>query len=168
MDLAPHMRPPVCLRYAIWCLAASVSEKYFNHQEIFYRRARRYAESDEMKGLGEAFVSVAHSQCWTLIATYEFKMMFFPRAWASVGRTIRLAQMMGLHRLDGTGLDVKQVLPPPKDWTDREERRRTFWMAYCVDRYASMGTGWPLAIDERDVRQKYPCSDNGAITDVHT
>jgi hypothetical protein len=59
--------------------------------------------------------------------------------------------MMQLHRLDGVGLDVKQCLPPPKDWTEREERRRTFWMAFCVDRYASIGTGWPMTIDERDV-----------------
>ena len=104
-----------------------------------------------MKGLGEAFVTVAHCQTWILICTYEFQMMFFPRAWSSVGRAVRLAMMMGLNRVDGVGLDVKQVLPPPRDWTEEEERRRTFWMAYCVDRYASMGTGWPLAVDERDV-----------------
>lgn len=151
MGLSPHMRPPVCLRYAMWCLASNLSGKYHSHQEIFYRRARKYAELDEMKGLGEQMVSLAHAQSWVLIATYEFQMMFFPRAWASVGRASRLALMMSLNRLDGEGLDVKQVLPPPRDWTEREERRRTFWMAYCTDRYASMGTGWPLAIDERDV-----------------
>lgn len=77
--------------------------------------------------------------------------MYFPRAWQSVGRAIRLAQMMGLHRLDGAGLAVKQALAPPRDWTDREERRRTFWMAYCADRYASIGTGWPMVVEDRDV-----------------
>ncbi|KAL8715273.1 MAG: hypothetical protein Q9220_001231 [cf. Caloplaca sp. 1 TL-2023] len=159
MGLAPHMRPPVSLRYAMWCLAANVSEKYSNHKDIFYRRARRYADTDEMKGLGEAFVTVAHCQAWILIATYEFQMMYFPRAWASVGRTVRLAQMMGLNRLDGKGLDVKQVLPPSRDWTEKEERRRTFWMGYCIDRYASMGTGWPLAVDERDIRSNLPANE---------
>jgi hypothetical protein len=59
--------------------------------------------------------------------------------------------MMGLNRLDGNGLDVKQSILPPKDWTEREERRRTFWMAFCTDRYASIGTGWPMVIDENDV-----------------
>lgn len=145
------MRPPVCLRYAMWCYAASVSERYYNHQEIFYRRARKYAESDEMKGRGEIFGSVGHAQCWLLIASYEFKMTYFPRAWASSGRATRLCQMLGLHRLDGVGLDVKKTLTPPRDWTELEERRRTFWMAYCVDRYASVGTGWPTVIDEKDV-----------------
>ena len=139
----------------MWCHAASITEKYMHHQDIFYRRARKYIELDEMKSQGEAFVSLAHAQTWVLICAYEFKMMFFPRAWMSVGRASRLALMMGLNRVDGGGLDVKQVLPPPRDWTEIEERRRTFWMAYCVDRYASIGTGWPMAIDEGDVRFRY-------------
>ncbi|KAL8684091.1 MAG: hypothetical protein Q9224_006624 [Gallowayella concinna] len=86
-------------------------------------------------------------------------MMFFPRAWSSVGRAVRLAMMMGLNRIDGVGLDVKQVLHPPRDWTEGEERRRTFWMGYCVDRYASMGTGWPMAVDERDIKTNLPANE---------
>jgi hypothetical protein len=151
MNLAPHMRPPVCLRYIMWTLAASITDKYDALQEHFYQRARKYAQTDEMKGHGESTITLAHCQMWILTSTYEFKLMYFPRAWLSSGRATRLAQMMQLHRMDGVGLDVKQCLPPPKDWTEREERRRTFWMAFCVDRYASIGTGWPMTIDERDV-----------------
>jgi hypothetical protein len=66
---------------------------------------------------------------------------------------------MGLHRLDGAGLDVKQCLPPPRDWTEREERRRTFWMAFCEDRYASIGTGWPMTVDEKDILTNLPASE---------
>ena len=151
MSLAPQARPPVCLRYAMWSLAAAITEKYMHHQDIFYRRARKYIDLDEMKGAGEGFVSLAHAQTWVLISAYEFKMMYFPRAWMSVGRAARLVLMMGLNRIDGSGMDVKQCLPPARDWTEGEERRRAFWMAYCVDRYASIGTGWPMSIDERDV-----------------
>lgn len=152
MSLSPHARPPVCLRYAMWSMAASITDKYMHHADIFYRRSRRYLELDEMKGVGEGFVSLSRAQTWIVLSAYEFKMMYFPRAWMSVGRAGRMVLMMGLHRMDGIGMDVKQCLPPPRDWTEREERRRTFWMAYCVDRYASMGTGWPMSIDERDVR----------------
>ena len=69
----------------------------------------------------------------------------------SVSRATRLALMMGLNRMDGVGIDVKQCLAPPRDWTEREERRRAFWTAYCSDRFASVGTGWPMIVDERDV-----------------
>ncbi|KAF2211596.1 hypothetical protein CERZMDRAFT_106468 [Cercospora zeae-maydis SCOH1-5] len=160
MNLAPHMRPPICLRYAMWASAAAVTDKYEALQEHFYQRARRYIQQDEMKGHGESLITVAHCQAWALLATYEFKRMYFPRAWMSSGRASRMALMMGLHRLDGNGLDVKQCLSPPKDWTEREERRRTFWMCFCIDRYSSIGTGWPMTIEERDILTNLPADED--------
>ncbi|KAK4192644.1 fungal-specific transcription factor domain-containing protein [Podospora australis] len=159
MNLAPAQRPPVCLRYAMWTLACSVTEKYQNLKDLFYQRARKYVEADYIKGYGEHIISVAHAQTHVLLSSYEFKWMYFPRAWMSTGSAVRLCQMIGLHRLDGSGLDVKQCLPPSRDWTEREERRRTFWMAFCQDRYASIGTGWPMTIDEKDILTNLPCSE---------
>lgn len=151
MDLSPNTRPPVALRYAMWTLAASITERYQDLHEHFYARARRYTESVEMTGHGEKVTSTAHTQAWILIGIYEFKMMHFPRAWLSTGRAIRLAQMMGMHRLDSGNQDIRQTLSPPRDWIEKEERRRTFWMTFCLDTYATIGTGWPMTIDESDV-----------------
>ncbi|TDZ21908.1 Citrinin biosynthesis transcriptional activator ctnR [Colletotrichum orbiculare MAFF 240422] len=159
MNLAPNQRPPVALRYAIWTLACSITEKYTDLKDLFYQRARKYVEADYIKGYGEHMISVAHAQTHVLLASYEFKMMYFPRAWMSTGSAVRLCQMIGLHRLDGAGLDVKQCLPPARDWTEKEERRRTFWMAFCEDRYASIGTGWPMTVDEKDIMTNLPCSE---------
>ncbi|KAF3905491.1 hypothetical protein ABW20_dc0108616 [Dactylellina cionopaga] len=163
LSLAPQLRAPVCLRYAIWTMAASVSDEYSSLQTVFYRRARKYAEEAEMRGHGEHVVSVAFAQTWGLLATYEYRIMYFPRAWMSAGRAVRLSQMLGLNRLDGIGLDVKQCIAPPKDWTELEERRRTFWLAFCTDRYASIGTGWPMQIDEKDIMTHLPCSDEAFV-----
>jgi hypothetical protein len=49
LDRAPHMRPPICLRYAIWTMAASVSDKYMCFEDVLYERTRRYLQMDEMK-----------------------------------------------------------------------------------------------------------------------
>ncbi len=49
LDRAPHMRPPICLRYAMWAVAASVSENYSSFEGILYERARRYIQDAEMK-----------------------------------------------------------------------------------------------------------------------
>ncbi|KAK8126029.1 fungal-specific transcription factor domain-containing protein [Apiospora kogelbergensis] len=155
--------PPVALRYAMWTLSCSVAEKYAGMMDLFYQRARKYVEADYVKGYGEHMISVAHAQTHILLASYEFKMMYFPRAWMNTGSAARLCQMIGLHRLDGTGLDVKQCLPPPRDWTEREERRRTFWMAFCQDRYASIGTGWPMTFDERDIMTDLPASEKAVV-----
>jgi hypothetical protein len=151
LNLAPPMRPPICLRYAMWALAAQCDSRYKSLAETFYRRSRKYLERNEMSSAGEQMITLAQCQAWSLVASYEFKHMYFPRAWMSSGCATRMAQMMGLYRLDGAGVDVKQCLPPPRDWTEREERRRAFWMAFCQDRYASVGTGWPIIMDERDV-----------------
>ncbi|KAK2073654.1 hypothetical protein P8C59_007919 [Phyllachora maydis] len=164
MDLAPNQRPPVCLRYAMWTLACSVGDKYHDMKDLFYQRARKYVELDCVKGYGEHMISIAHAQTHVLLASYEFKMMYFPRAWMSTGAAVRLCQMVGLHRLDGTGPDVKQCIPPPRDWTEREERRRTFWMAFCQDRYASIGSGWPMTIDEKDIMTNLPSSEDAFDT----
>lgn len=159
MHLAPHTRPPVCLRYAMWCNAASMADKYDGLQEHFYHRARKYVQQDEMKGHGESMLTVAHVQTWVLLATYEFKNMHFPRAWMSSGRASRMAQMLGLNRMDASGLQVKQCLAPARDWTEQEERRRTFWSTFCIDRYSSIGTGWSMSIEEQDIQTRMPGSD---------
>jgi hypothetical protein len=134
----------------MWALAASVTEKYKALHAHFYARARKYAEADESAGR-HRYLNVRHAQAWILISAYEFKFMHLHHCWLTAGRATRLTQMMLLHRLDGLGLDVKQSLPLCSDWIEKEERRRTFWMAFCKDRFASIGTGWPIIIDERDV-----------------
>ena len=37
------------LQYAMWAMAAQFHCKYDQYSEIFYKRARQYAEADEMK-----------------------------------------------------------------------------------------------------------------------
>jgi Fungal specific transcription factor domain len=151
LNMGPAMRPPICLRYMMWTLACSKSDKYTSLAPEFYQRARKYAEIDEMRGSGEHMITLGHCQMWVLCAWYEFKNMYFPRAWQSTGKAVSLALMMGLNRVDGAGLDVKQTLAAPKDWTEKEERRRTFWMVFSADRYSSIGTGWAQRLDEKDV-----------------
>lgn len=59
--------------------------------------------------------------------------------------------MLGLYQVDSPGYAVKHILPATEDWIELEERRRTFWVAYNSDKWASVGNGWPMTIDERDV-----------------
>ena len=90
---APNRRPPVCLRYAIWTMACSITDKYNALKDLFYQRSRKYVESDYIKGYGEHMISVAHAQTHVLLACYELKMMYFPRAWMNTGAAVRLCQM---------------------------------------------------------------------------
>ena len=49
LNLPPHMRPPVSLRYMIWASAATLVDKYSQYDDVFYQRARKYLEQAEMK-----------------------------------------------------------------------------------------------------------------------
>jgi hypothetical protein len=160
MNHAPHLRPAICMRYAMWASAALVMDTFKAFAEPFYIRARKYLEQDEMRGRGEGMALLAHCQTWVLVATYEYQNMLFPRAWMSVGRACRLATMMSLNRVDGAGPEIRQTLPPARDWTELEERRRTFWACFGADRLASVGTGWPMAFDERDITTKLPTHES--------
>ncbi|KAF4625684.1 hypothetical protein G7Y89_g12482 [Cudoniella acicularis] len=159
MNLTPNGRPSVSLRYAMWALAASVTGKYKDMQSHFHLRARKYADMDETAGR-QKYINIRHAQAWILIGLYEFKMMMFPNAWLTTGRATRFTQLLGLHRMDRLGLDVKQTLPISTDSGEKEERRRTFWMAFCMDRSAAVGTGWPLIIDERDIVTFLPSTED--------
>lgn len=72
----------------------------------------------------------------------------------TIGRMVRLVQMLLLHRLDDQGRSAeptRYILPPPQDFIELEERRRTFWVAFHGDRWSSAGTGWAMLIQEKDV-----------------
>lgn len=156
---APHMKPPMCLQYAIWALASNGHPKYGHLHDIFYQRARQYAEADELKGHGEHFITLTHAQAWSIITTDEAKSMLFTRAAMSSARAVRLVNMMGLHQLDSPQEVSSPTLVPPKDWAELEERRRTFWGIFCLDSHCAISTGWPHLIDPNEVTTHLPASE---------
>lgn len=121
-------------------------------QDIFYRRARKYVELDEMKSLGELVCTVAHIQTWALLYLYEGFNMFLVRSFLSERKAAALCTAAGLHKIDGVGLAQSQFLAPADDWTELEERRRIFWVVFTQDRFMCVGSGFTPAFDEQDVR----------------
>lgn len=69
----------------------------------------------------------------------------------SGARCCRLVQMLALDKIDGSDDNSPATLGPAKDWTELEERRRVFWVAFSVDAQGSIATGWPSIIHAEDV-----------------
>ena len=137
----------------MWAVAAPTSESYKPFQDLFYQRARKYAQLDEMKSYGELGCTPAHAQAWAFIAMYEQTHMYLTRGYLSGRKAAAICIATGLHKLDGVGLTTTQVSSPPEDWVEMEERRRTFWLIFTHDKYLCIGSGWPPAIDEGDVSE---------------
>ncbi|KAH7140954.1 binuclear zinc transcription factor [Dactylonectria macrodidyma] len=151
LHLPIHLRPPMCLQYAIMASAATVSESHRYLAMPFYQRARTYANSDEMGGLEDVSVTLADAQCWSLLAYFEAEHVMFSRASLSLCRSVRIAQMLNLHKLDKVNGISMALVQEPKDWTDVEEQRRTWWVIFCADRLVSATTKWPTLIQEHQV-----------------
>jgi hypothetical protein len=157
--------PPsyVCLQYAAWTMAAALSSQFHGLSRSLYLATLEKlkaldfapqtssilpdsnADDDETSHLDQA-------QAWILIAFYEFMQDAFQRAWASAGRAIRLVQFMRLNALDVRDVNCSASTGQEEASSDGiaylEEKRRTFWMAFCLDRFSCVLGGLPLTLSE--------------------
>ena len=134
------------LQNAMWTLATSVSAQFEIVGESLYRDTRRTLELLELEDANIESIDIEQVQACILLAIYEFMRSNFRRGWMSVGRAFRLIQLIRLHEID-----VPECVSMQTDWIETEERRRTFWMAYSLDRFVSIRSGLPLTLSEQVV-----------------
>ncbi|KAI9229366.1 MAG: fungal-specific transcription factor domain-containing protein [Piptocephalis tieghemiana] len=76
------------------------------------------------------------------------------QAWLYEGIAIRMAQDLGLHRLDD--VNHPEVHNRAPAWASLESRRRLWWVCFLFDRFAGAASGRPLAADDRDCQVRLP------------
>jgi hypothetical protein len=163
LHLPPSIGAPVCLRYAVWALAASTchDQTLRAYKDVFYTRARRsLTETLETTLDSLKPHRISTLQTLVLLSTYEFLHANFGHAWMNCGKAARMSVYFNLMRLDEPHLFCKQTLADSRDWIDQEERRRTFWAAFMLDRFASLGTGWASTFNEEDITTFLPGPDD--------
>lgn len=74
----------------------------------------------------------------------------YRRGWMSAGKCFRFAVLMKLHNVDGRD-GIAATTLQNLSWAEIEERRRTFWMAYTIDRIISLLDQLPLTFDQHVV-----------------
>ena len=145
-------RPRVCLQYAMWALASSLSAQFQHTRDILYRQCRELLEGlESVDSEMEAF-EIERVQAWILVTMYELMRTNTRRGWTSAGRAFRLVQLMRLYEVDSSSNVSECNGPQQVDWVGVEEQRRTFWMAYCLDRFISIRNEYPLTLHEQVVR----------------
>lgn len=67
--------------------------------------------------------------------------------WLKIGLAARISQ------------DLRLMMEPASylSYSEQEERRRTFWSAYLVDKLISCGQGRPIVIQDEDCHVQLPC-----------
>lgn len=99
-------------------------------------------------------LDIEQVQAWILLTIYGFLRISYRRGWMSAGRLFRLVQLMRLYEVD-----VYTAPAPSPACIVSEEKRRTFWMAYILDRLVSIRSGSPLTLVEQMVSTRLPAPE---------
>ncbi|KAL2813943.1 fungal-specific transcription factor domain-containing protein [Aspergillus cavernicola] len=149
--------PRSCLQHAMWTLAASSSSQFQYLTQSLYGTTRQMLEALPSQGIETA---IGEIQAWILVVLYEAKQGNYTQAWVSAGRAFRLVQLMRLFDIDGPNTTVDFLNVRPGEWVEIEERRRTFWTAYLLDRFLNIQVELPLAITEQVVSTRLPAPED--------
>ncbi|EAQ88533.1 hypothetical protein CHGG_05152 [Chaetomium globosum CBS 148.51] len=141
----------LCLQYAMWTLAMALSSQFESSRELLYNETRQMLEALDLADDDLQPVRIEQVQAWLLVSFYELARASYRRALISAGRAFRLVQLARLHEVDGPGNSVEE-----EDPVVREERRRTFWMAYSLDRLICMRSRCPLTLTEEVICTRLP------------
>ncbi|KAL4972119.1 fungal-specific transcription factor domain-containing protein [Aspergillus desertorum] len=151
---SPKSEAKETLQYAMWTLGASFSAQFQQLSQSLYDETRRMLDVLEVRGRETDTIELAHLQACLLLAIYEFMHSYDRRSWMRAGYAFRLVQLMRLFELDNT----TDVLAP-NDWVEVEEKRRTFWVAFCLDRFLSIRNKWPLTLIEHLITSRLPAPE---------
>ncbi|KAH9875943.1 hypothetical protein IAQ61_003408 [Plenodomus lingam] len=80
----------------------------------------------------------------------------FNQAWYTFGHALQIISALGLHRRD----DRKKATINKRDFVEEQCRKRTFWVAYILDKYLGVIFGRPTHYHDEDIDQDLPVPVN--------
>lgn len=143
------------LQSAMRTLAAAASSPFQQLSNSLYAETRQMLErlDDAAEQQSTGNISLEHIQAWLLLAHYEFMRMPHRRAMMTAGRVFRMVQVALLHDVYEPDMALGDFgADPNTSWVEMEEKRRTFWVAYCLDRCIGLHERCPLTFHEDGVR----------------
>ncbi|KAF2793021.1 hypothetical protein K505DRAFT_375619 [Melanomma pulvis-pyrius CBS 109.77] len=149
----------MALQYAMRAVAAAVSAQYRPLSGILCAESRRVLEQMDINGTGNCSdTRIEQIQAWLLVAHWELLCSHEHQAMLTAGRAIRMVQMARLHDVD-INFFPSSSLSGEEFFVKTEEQRRTFWLAYCFDRFCLMHIECPPSLQEESIRTRLPASE---------
>jgi hypothetical protein len=154
-------------------IAAAVSAQFRSLSDNLYAETRTALARLDGTGIERSAPSLEQIQALLLLAHYELLRMDEGTAMVTAGRCFRLIQLARLGEADALEGDVVSgqmavAGTGAAGWNEAfavaEEKRRTFWVAYCFDRFLSSRHEWPLTLQEDAVRFVY--RGRGRVSDM--
>ncbi|KAF3766615.1 hypothetical protein M406DRAFT_37614 [Cryphonectria parasitica EP155] len=163
----PQSHERQCLQYAMWTLSITFSSQFGNIRDSMYSKTRAMLEDLNCNGSNMTTCHVEEIQARILLTLYELSKCTYRQAWLSSGHVFRLVQLARFYELDKE--QSKKGKRSSAEAMQHEEKRRTFWVAFCLDRFLSIGNNTPVTFTEQRILTRLPCSDyefsNGSLTE---
>lgn len=151
------------LQFSMWALAASTAPDYTQLDvDRLYRcavRALQAVESTSETGGLKQSNDVEQVQAQLLLSMYELKHIDLRQGFITAGSAFRLIQLGWFQDL----ISGSNTFPPSMDWVDLEEKRRTFWLAYYLDRIISLRSDSSCTFGEQVSLEPVMVSSNANI-----
>ncbi|KAF8540695.1 hypothetical protein BDD12DRAFT_804349 [Trichophaea hybrida] len=100
-----------------------------------------------------------------------FGLAQMSQIWIFLGSVWRMCLPLGFHHIDSnTFSHHRGFLPEPRSELEIEERRRTVWAVYILDRLASISVPWTMCVVDSEFCVNFPVSEevfqNGSMENV--
>lgn len=157
----------ICHAIVSICARFSDDPRLGHDSDVRTQRAKRSRDTVILQSM-QSF-SVENLQALIIVAFDTIGSGRSPSAWSVVGSMTRTVEQLQLsvepadderaHSADTFHNQIKRAafLPPARDWSELEERRRVFWNVFLMDRFCSIATGWNLSLTSADVKRRLPC-----------
>lgn len=160
-NLSPNR---VCLQSAMRAMAAAMSAHWCDFVDRLCSETRHLLEThSQSQATCRDKIPLEQIKAWLLLAFSDLLRIGEHQAMLTAGRAFRLVQMARLYDVDA--LDDSRSPPRATDheldemFVDAEEKRRTFWLAFTLDRFLCLRSEWPLTLQEEMVHTRLPAPE---------
>ncbi|KAF7194231.1 Transcription factor BOA15 [Pseudocercospora fuligena] len=139
----------VALIFAMQLISTSGSEA---SQEAYHATKAALAACEQVNQM-----TTNYSGAYILIATFELGHAMFPTAYLSIAHCTRIFYALGTHDKK----KATQLFGSCDTWVETEERRRLWWAAITLDRYAHILFRFrPLSVQHIPADEIIPANDD--------
>lgn len=118
-------------------------------QQLFYA-------SVSMTEVETGLPRLESAQARLLQVIYLLQTTRMNQAWYVFGDATQIISALGLHRKAGRKRNGNTSKTSPPDYIKEQCRKRTFWVAYIIDKYLSVVLGRPRYYHDDDIDQDFP------------
>lgn len=124
-------------------LAAFSVPELQDYASFYHEQARNLIDLCERQESGDSLENTNILQAYVILTLYELKQPNFARAYLTLGRAIKLVQILGLDNAKtDSGMYARWGLSKQSSHsispTEQEEKRRVFWSLFIFDSFASL------------------------------